>query len=84
MQILLTREEYEEFSNVAKVEAGLVRAKLETACKLIATKVPLDPPPWEGFGVKPWGCRHVTGDLAMVCDECPACEFCPLPQAWSK
>lgn len=84
MQFLLTREEYEAFDRAAKLEVALVEHKLAEACKLIATKVPLDPPPWDGFGVKPWGCRHVTEDLEMVCDNCPACEFCPLPQAWSK
>lgn len=84
MRVVLSGKEYAALKLAATQAEDRVRGNLESACMMIATRVPLDPPPWEGFGVKPWGCPHVKESQQEYCDECLARDWCPLPKNWGK
>lgn len=77
MQYILTQEELDQLKAESANAIRKVTADLQTACTMIADRVPIK---------DPWGCILTqTAVDEWYCDHCPARKLCPHPNKnWSK
>lgn len=82
MRYILDEEELQELRDKAKGVGIEVSQTLQTACSLIADKVPVEEGLYKG---QIWGCILTTRTSFQYCDNCPARKLCPHEgKRWSK
>lgn len=80
MQYILTQEEFDKHKADAARIISKMANDLQTACTLIANKVPIKDPWAPNIPDHPWGCILTqTAGNEWYCDHCPARKLCPHP-----